>query len=194
MGKVTSSRDLIMLLLYAKGHSGQTCEPIRGRTRLMKMVFLFGKEVRRRFNLGKVIPEGALPEFTKYDYGPFSADVFADLEFLVELGFVQARTLGVPFPEEAQEYEYWQAGAVPEDDVSGPEAEEEFSLTPDGRGFVEDELWASLTEHQWAVLDDFKARCTSASLRSLLRYVYAKYPEMTTKSKIRQETLSKYEF
>lgn len=194
MGKVTSSKDLIMLLLYAKGHSGQACEPIRGRTRLMKMVFLFGKEVRQRFNLGKAIPEAALPRFTEYDYGPFSADVFADLEFLVELGFVQVRSVGDPLPEEAQEYEYWQAGAAPEDDVSGPEAEEEFSLTADGRGFVEEELVCSLTEDQWGVLHEFKARCTSASLRSLLRYVYAKYPKMTTKSKIREEILSQYEF
>ena len=194
MGKVTNSKDLIMVLLYAKGHSGQVCDPIRGRTRVMKMVFLFGKEVRRRFNLGKAIPDAALPSFSEYDYGPFSADVFADLEFLVELGFVQVRPVGDPLPEEAQEYEYWQAGASPEDDVSGPEAEEEFSLTADGRGFVEEELRSSLTDEQWAVLDEFKARCTSASLRSLLRYVYAKYPEMTTKSKIREEVLSEYEF
>ena len=182
-----------MLLLYAKGHLRQSCEPIRGRTRLMKMVFLFKKEVRGRFNLGKAIPEGALPKFTAYDYGPFSADVFADLEFLVDLGFVQVRPVGDPFPEEAQEYKYWQAGAAPEDDATGPEVEEEFSLTADGQGFVQEELEPSLTRKQWGVLEEFKARCTSASLRSLLRYIYAKYPEMTTKSKIREEILSDYD-
>ena len=62
MGKVASSKDLILLLLFAKGHENAANEPIRGRTRLMKMVFLFDKEVRRRFNLEKTA-EGALPRF-----------------------------------------------------------------------------------------------------------------------------------
>ena len=86
MDKVVSSKDFLMLLLYAKGHKKQF-EPIRGRTRIMKMVFLFDKEVRKKFNLDKVIPNNVLPDFTPYDYGPFSSKVFDDLEFLVELGF-----------------------------------------------------------------------------------------------------------
>ena len=196
MGKVTSSKDLIMLLLYARGHVGKQCDPIRGRTRLMKMVFLFKEEIRRKFNLEKAIPKEAIPDFKKYDFGPFSAQVFSDLEFLVELGFVQVKRANdtEPLPEETLEYEYWQAAAASDEERESPICEEEFSLTPIGRGFVEEELSRGLTKQQWTILDEFKARCTAASLRALLRYVYTKYPKWTEASKIRDEILSKYRF
>ena len=197
MSKVASAKDLIMLLLYARGHTGQQCDPIRGRTRLMKMVFLFDKEARRKFNLGKAIPKEAIPRFEAYDYGPFSAQVFADLEFLVDLGFVEVAKKGDEgvLPEESLEYDYWQAGSgtPPGDDISEFE-EEEFVLTETGRGFVIDGQAGELTNEQWAFLDEFKTRCTQAPLRSLLKYVYTKYPKMTKKSKIRDEVVAEYAF
>jgi len=197
MGKVTSSKDLIMLLLYARGHKGERCEPIRGRTRLMKMVFLFDKEIRRNFNLERAIPDEVMPEFIEFDYGPFSSQVFNDLEFLVELGFARVKLAGdsEPLPEEAFEYkEYWQAGPGSDTEEEAPGYEEQFSLTKLGRDFVKDELSENLTEDQWTILDRFKARCTAASLRALLRYVYTKYPKWTTQSKIRDEVLSEYKY
>ena len=39
MTKIKSAKDLIMLLLYAKGHKGVEGEAVVGRTRLMKMIF-----------------------------------------------------------------------------------------------------------------------------------------------------------
>ena len=184
-----------MLLLYARGHGGRQCEPIRGRTRIMKMVFLFDKEVRRRFNLGRDVAN-AIPEFTPYNYGPFSAQVFTDLEFLVELELIKVKRIvqGELLPEEVSEYRYWQAGSTASEDDEEPQYEEEFELTPLGRSFVEEELLDQLTQEQLEALDQFKSRCTGTTLRALLRYVYSKYPETTIKSKIRDETLSKYRF
>jgi len=63
------------------------------------------------------------------------------------------------------------------------------SLTPNGRGFVQEEL-DGLTVEQWEALDKFKSRCTGIPLKALLRYVYGKYPKLTTNSKIRDEILS----
>lgn len=191
MAKVSSSKDLLLLLLYARGHKNRVCEPVRGRTRLMKMIFLFDKEVRRRFNLEKAVPKDCLPDFSPYDFGPFSAKVFSDLEFLVELGFVDVRRTSdsATLEEEALEYEYWQAGSDAEvDDTAQPE-EEEFALSRIGRQFVEEGEAGELTPEQWRGLDEFKRRCTGTDLRTLLRYVYTKYPEMTTESKIRDELL-----
>jgi len=181
-----------MLLLYAKGHAGQQAEPVRGRTRLMKMVFLFDKEVRGKFNLDKVIPKKALPDFSPYDFGPFSSRVFSDLEFLVELGFVDQRPAGdtEPLLEESIEYEYWQAAGGQSDGRPSLAREEEFALTKLGRQFVEGGRAGVLSDNQWKTLDDFKARCTGTPLRSLLRYVYAKYPQMATASTIRSEILA----
>ena len=114
MGKITNCKDLLMTLLYAKGHTGRPCEPIIGKTRLMKMVFLFDKEIRSKFNLKKTIPITALPKFDSCDYGPFSSQVYEDLEFLVEMGLVDVvKVEDVELlEEEIQEYEYWQATSV----------------------------------------------------------------------------------
>ena len=192
MAKVTSSKDLLMLLLYAKGHTGRPCEPIRGRTRLMKMVFLFDKEIRRKFNVGTTIASEAFPDFSAYDFGPFSAQVFSDLEFLVDMQLVvpEEMTNSQVVMEEAMEYDYWRAGSGSDPEDAGPVNEEEFSLTAWGREFVEGGNAGTLSTEQWGVLDEFKSRCTRTSLRSLLKYVYTKYPNTTTESKIRDEILA----
>lgn len=183
MQKITSNKDLIMVLLYAKGHKQQQCEPIRGRTRLMKMIFLFDKEIRKRFHK-EIINDDALPKFVPYDFGPFSAEVYSDLEFLKDLGFISMKKTQDEVSEEAYIYALY-------DDVStediGSNVEEEFLLTVLGKKFVEADKAGRLTKDQWNVIDEFKSRCTAASLKSLLKYVYTKYPEMAEESKILDE-------
>lgn len=193
--KATSSKDLILLLLYAKGHTGKLCEPVSGRTRLMKMVFLFGKEVMPKVRSGQTISPEALPDFTPYNFGPFSSQVFGDLEFLVELKFVNVESDkgSEVLPEETYEYAYWQAGADPGvEEREGLPAEERFSLSEIGREFVEQGEAGQLTPEQWALISEFKGRCTKTPLRALLKYLYTKYPKWASKSKIRDEVLAEY--
>jgi hypothetical protein len=192
MAKIASGKDLLMLLLHARGHRGEQCEPIRGRTRLMKMVFLFEKEVKQKLERGTVSDEG-LPKFDADNFGPFSPQVFSDLEFLVDTGFVAPSDIADAelSEEEAAEYRYWQASDGEEGDAEPPEHEQEFCLTPLGKKFVETGFAGQFSQDEWAALDAFKARCTSAPLRSILRYVYTRYPETTKKSKIRDEILSR---
>ena len=191
MAKITNSKDVLMLLLYAKGCKGEQCESILGRTRLMKMVFIFNKEIRRKFNLCKAIPDDVMPDFTPFHFGPFSRQVFDDLEFLVEMGFVEVITAededGIS--EEVQEYEYWQANTDTDQEDENEQTQGLFRLSPLGKEFVEEELWDSLTSDQQEALNEFKYRCTAAELRALLRYVYTKYPEMIEASIIRDEVL-----
>jgi len=190
MGKVTNCKDFLMLLLYARGHTGKICEPIVGKTRLMKMVFLFEKEIRQKFNLEKIFPKDILPEFESHNFGPFSGQVYFDLEFLVEMGFVEVTCVGDTdlLEEEVKEYEYWRA-------TRGPEEEEElqfpekFSLTDIGVKFVKAGEAGNLSNSQWDALHEFKRRCTGIDLKSLLRYVYTKYPETTNKSVIRSKII-----
>jgi uncharacterized protein YwgA len=186
VGQISNSKDLLVLLFYAKGKTGQVCEPIIGRTRLMKMVFLFEKEIRHKLNLDKVIPEEVLPDFVAYDYGPFSEQVYNDLEFLVNMEFVNVTSLDDELlPDEEEEYGYWQAISDNEDKPF----REQFSLSPLGKKFVEEKLKSKLSDNQWNVLNEFKKRCTSTSLRYLLKYVYTRYPDKTKKSKIRDQLL-----
>jgi uncharacterized protein YwgA len=188
MGKITNSKDLVMVLLYAKGHEGRVCEPINGKTRFMKMVFLFDREIRRKFNLGENIPDSAMPNFEAHDFGPFSGKVYEDLEFLVEMGLVEASSGNDDLLEdERREYEFWQARGG-SDEWSFPTT---FSLTDLGKEFVESKLKDGLSAEQWEIVDKFKARCTSASLAALLKYVYTRYPETTTRSTIRDQVLGR---
>ena len=187
MTKIKSAKDLIMLLLYAKGHKGVEGEAVVGRTRLMKMIFLFDKEIRKQFNLGNNIADEAFPDFRPYDYGPFSDQVYAELEFLVDMGFVKAKSgdLEEDAPEEALEYEYWQTNSNVDDGSGVSQGIEQLELTDVGSSFVKDELIKGISKDQWQIIEKFKARCTGMPLKALLRYVYAKYPETTTKSKIK---------
>ena len=189
MAKSLETKDLIMLLLYAKGHMGKDQEPIRGRTRFVKMVFLFKKEMAKQFKKGLKISESDLPKFEPYHFGPFSPQVYQDLEFLVDNGFVKAKATGSnPVEEEVAEYQYWQMSSAGEED-DAPLVEEEYSLTPLGISFVEDGEAGRLSKDQQESLDKFKARCTGASLRQLLKYVYTKYPETAAKSKIANDII-----
>jgi len=47
--RITNRRDILLLLLYSPGVSSQVNEPIAGRTRLVKMLFLFKKELLGQF-------------------------------------------------------------------------------------------------------------------------------------------------
>ncbi|MDA8346512.1 MAG: hypothetical protein M0Z66_13665 [Thermaerobacter sp.] len=189
-----SDKDLILLLLYAKGFRGVLCEPIEGRTRITKMVFLFEKEVWESFRFGKLIPENVLPEFTAYHFGPFAPKVYTDIEFLQNLGFITVESSGAQeaSAEEALELQWWRDEEGPDDNQFSTSAytPEVFSLSERGTNFVETTLWPHLNDGQRDGLHRLKKMCTGVSLRRLLQYVYSKYPKMAEESQIRDEILS----
>jgi len=68
-------------MLLAGGEKRRYNEPIAGKTKLMKEIFLLQqtrKEISPRY------------DFRAYDYGPFSSDILRDLEEMEERDFVQA--------------------------------------------------------------------------------------------------------
>lgn len=193
MRKITNSKDLIMLLLYAPTVDSGKCEPIVGQTRLMKMIFLFQEELAKKFALDQVIDDSAFPNFEPFDYGPYAGQVYADLEFLVNYGFVeiQVSSRAEASEEERQEFDYWSATGDADEDVDANRLGRAFCLSTRGQDFVaKRQLWEGLSLNQQQALSEFKKRCISTTLRSLLRYVYGKYPKMTKKSVIRHEILN----
>jgi len=192
MTKIKNSKDLLVLLLYTPGQTGKVCEPVQGQTRLMKMIFLFKEEIAKKFNLSLIIEDEAFPKFEAFDYGPYAGQVYADLEFLVNYKFVEVLPDGDSkvTEEERQEFDYWTATGNGDDDIDTNTLGRKFSLTKRGRDFVaKQRLWDDLSVNQREVLQKFKTRCVSTSLRSLLRYVYTNYENMTKKSLIRHEIL-----
>lgn len=185
-----SGKDLLLALLYSPGVNEKCNEPIVGRTKLTKMVYLFEKEVYKQFFSDINI---TLPEFEPYHYGPFSKQLFDDLRFFMSIGFIEAQDTLVPISS-AEKYEIsidmdddcWDCASFEEhnDDV-----ELKYYLSSSGKKYVEENIWNNFSEVQQNNLLKFKAKINSISLDSLLNYVYNKYPEDTTKSRIAERYL-----
>jgi len=68
--------DVLLLLLYARGKTGQPNENIFGRTRLQKEMFLVQRKLRELYQIKGLYP------FRPYFHGPFSREVYNDFDWL----------------------------------------------------------------------------------------------------------------
>jgi uncharacterized protein len=165
--------DVLIVLLYAPGISRKVGEPIKGITRLQKLLFLLWKEghfyewVKNLYN------------FQAYDFGPCMDDLYDDLEFVEELGLVKVNE--VP---SGNEYE----GGDEEAFVGAfgfrflkRDTRRDFSLTPAGIGAAK-ELYDGLTKTDRESLNLIKSKYNQMGFWDLLRYVYKKYPAFAEKS------------
>jgi len=195
INKKLTNKHLLLMLLYSPGLSNKVNEPIRGRTRLMKMIFLFKEELQKEFLKEKRNLEFSLPEFYPWHYGPFSKDVFNDLEFFRNNSYIIDQSTNEEKSNiEAEEYENWI-----DDYLLGNEkeiekyfvVEEYFKLTQKGEDWVKNKLFDNLTEKQKELLHDFKRKFNAAPLESIIRYTYLQYPQYTNASKIRESVFGK---
>jgi hypothetical protein len=178
-------KDILLLLLYAKGKTGKLCEPIAGTTRLTKTMFLFEEEVKSYFDNHDL---ENLPEFIPWNYGPWSKDLLDYVEFFEGIRFIDV-TLYRPAEDisvaEVKEPELWAEEMVVDDketeDAIRAEAnkdmfeQKQYALTETGKKYVETKLIPNLSPEQIEILDRFKKRISSISLYALLRYVYSNY-------------------
>lgn len=191
-----TGKKLILLLLYAPTVGEKVNEPIAGRTRLMKMVFLFKEEVLIDFQRDKTFDEVDLPEYFAWKYGPFSSELLNDLEFLVNQLYIcrsesEAAVSDLVVSEaELREYDFWVDDV---DEFQTKEyAEEVFELTVE-RGIPKaKEIWDRLSKNQKKYLHEFKQVLNRAPLSRIIEYVYKKYRKngYVDKSLIRERYLS----
>ncbi len=133
-----------------------------------------------------------MPEFTAYNYGPFSVEVLNDIETLRTLDILQVDSVADSEPFDVlddlndQDYQWGAAGSVERQSM------DRYQITPQGAGFCKQMLRPHFTPDEWEFLEEFKVRCNTVSLTALLRYVYTRYPDYTVNSKIRYRVL-KYE-
>lgn len=185
-----TGKDTLLLLLYSPGIGNDPNEKVQGRTRLVKMIFLFEKEVYPKF---KFDVEN-LAKFVEWKFGPWSEEVFSDIEFFKSIGFIETETekdnVNDLTSEEAEEFEKWEENISLTDYATDEYQQEIFILTSLGKKYIEDnKLFNSLSENQKAGLKEFKKKFNGVSLFSILRYVYEKYPEYTLKSEIKNQVL-----
>lgn len=178
MTKLTGKK-FILLLLYSPTTTGDKVNvPIAGRTRLMKMGFLFKEEVLSDFQKDRTFDEVVLPEYFAWKYGPFSGELLNDLEFLINQEYIKSRSGSSPILAELDEaeygeYDFWIDNM---DEFRVREYDEEvFELTKEKGLPKAKEIWDALSENQKKYLIEFKRVLNRASLNKILEYVYKKY-------------------
>ena len=188
---IDNRKDVLLLLLYSPGKTDKPNEPIDGRTRLTKMLFLFKEEALKHFRAGTKITKDNFYEFFPWNFGPFSRDVYDDLTFFELRGFIKKdESEEETLPEAAAEWDRWLnlSRADSGDDSYSEYDEQEFKLTPKGETFAKG-LYDSLSTEQRKLLKTFKAKLVKAPLKAMLQYVYTNYPDQTTKSQIKEQVL-----
>lgn len=183
--------DYLLLLLYLDG-----CSPISGAIRITKMMFLFNEEIAPLLRKkGVSISKDDLPNFLPYNYGPFSKDLYEQLELFQNIGFIKVRDLYAR--EEMSEVDDWEESAFETDFSEGASQYlsnqdgkfMQYKLVGLGKKYVESEIIPKLTDEEVGILTDYKRRIASTSPKAILRYVYTKYPDMTENSLIKDEVL-----
>lgn len=183
--RLGSRVDPLLLLLYAPGRTNKFAEPLLGMTRITKLLFIGFKEL----NLDRLVSRPY--RFVPYKLGPFAPEIYSDLELLMAAGLVRAVTLqpdGTPIlstdahtihqllalNSEIAIAERLDAGALM------------FELTPEGRKLARRlyELGTRRNQQLEPGLKILKTQFAPLPLYQLLRYVYTRYPEYTTRSRI----------
>ncbi len=180
---VEDGMDLVIVLLYAPGRTGNENEPIDGITRFQKLTFLLQHGVGPK----QLVDEAKAYGYKPYKLGPYSSELQQDLEELKSAGIVTTRRLDYWLTDDSDE-----PGDVdPDMDVPSWRAKrvesDRFSLSADLGLRVGKELWSSLRSKERQALAEFKAFFNSLSLRQLLIFTYESYPKYATQSEIKEK-------
>jgi hypothetical protein len=190
---IDNRKDMLLLLLYSPGQTDDFNESVVGRTRLVKMLFLFSKECLKHFKRGTLITDKNFYEFFPWSFGPFSKQVYDDILFFLLRGFIERETIDCEvLPEAAAEWEEWMRMSSAEMDESAVSEydEQAFKLSEKGINFAKD-LYANLSREQRITLKTFKAKMNSSPLKAILKYVYETYPDFTVRSQIREQVIGR---
>ena len=98
--KKMTGADALLLLLYLDNQN-----PIDGAIRLTKMMFLFDNEIVPILNKHGLELEN-LPKFFAYNYGPFSKDLYEQLDLFSGINFISIENLNSK--DKLMEVDDWQ--------------------------------------------------------------------------------------
>ena len=215
VAKKLSVRKLVILyLLDAPDQPGSESQPIRGTTRLQKLIFLLNERLSNQ--LDDAIWDLDIA-YVPEKYGPADLDLYKDLDFLVAAGHIDmghsVQTQEEPtfenlliehdavlaLPEEIEEeelsFEYLMAPSSSETVQTEAPVEKLYRITPKGQHLIS-RLEKDLVENQRAQLLQVREACQtirhefgSWPLKRLLEHVYKNFPDMITESTIRNRVL-----
>lgn len=177
---IDNRKDFLLLVLGAPGAASDS-EPVLGVTRLQKLLFLAQVELGwdRKYRITSPY------EFRPYDYGPFDAQLYEDLDVLEHAGLITRTPEGPESIAEDNESRHlsFEWGMV--DPEIAPWEEDHniyrFELTERGRDFASK---LAIEPDELTALASLKREWNSAPLQKLLRWLYNKYPAWATNTKL----------
>jgi len=132
-------------------------DQVEGRTRLQKLVFLMEQELDE-------VPAASLDSpdynFIPYDYGPFSKELYDDLDSLEEAGFID----------------------VEEEPMADGKVKYIYRLTRQGQSWVQNQLADSSAGEAHSLAENLASEYNDMLLSDLIDEVYAEYPEYAENS------------
>jgi len=132
-------------------------DQIEGRTRLQKLVFLMEQELEDESAASLDSPDY---NFIAYDYGPFSKDLYDDLDSLEDDGLIN----------------------MEEEDMADGKVKYSYQLTEEGRSWVRHQLFDESASTAHALAEDLASQYNGMLLSDLIDEVYAEYPEYAKNS------------
>lgn len=185
MGDLKADKsDLMLLLLYAPDHTGTYAAPIRGITRVEKLMFLLNME-------GSMTSVAERYEFEPYKFGPFSSEIYDVLEALRGWELVDVHHRKIT--------DYYEAAEVERLDENLSDEEEDLPITEENERSAVQEKTITLTDRgkrlakmltdklsaeDWQALTRIRQKYGALSLRHLIAYVYQTYPKYAIKSEL----------
>jgi len=130
-------------------------EPIDGRTRLQKMVFVIQQELMDRQGLS----ENELYEYFAYDYGPFSKELAEDIDRFLDQDLMSERRVEY---EDKEKYLY--------------------EIEPRGKEAYGEDIEEEVSDELLNLIRDVKDAFNNARLPDVIDYVYENYPEYAENS------------
>jgi len=146
-------RKLLPLALMYAGDG----EPIEGRTRLQKLVFLMQKRLEEA---GEDPLQSDDYEFVPYDYGPFSKELYDDLDETIGRGMVEDR----------------------EEDLDEDKVKYDYEIQDQGKQWVRDQLSKEEAQRILELAEEIKDEYGDVYLSDLIDEVYSRYPKYAENS------------
>jgi uncharacterized protein YwgA len=144
--------DILLMLLYAPGPSGKVNEPIRGKTRLQKELFLAQKQLQDE---GVSRPFSFMP----YDMGPYSKELYNTIDWLIHKGMIMEQ-------QKITNYGIYR----------------EYTLTKKGVKEVEDRVRRPELNKIFNVIQIIKQKYNQMDLTQLVELTHLLYPEYVKKN------------
>ena len=176
--------DLLISLLYAGDSSSN--QSIEGITRLEKILFLLSVEE----GLLADISDKDKFNFIPFKMGPWSHEVYDELDFLDSLDLIKKSKSGKIQEEDIIHNDELFNSLILDKYQKGEAAHcnnktEIFALSEKGIEVAKN-IWRKLDDDEKKKIQMLKKKFNKMNLKQFLRYIYKKYPEYTSRSEIKE--------